>query len=87
MSTFILRPGTSQWKPQTMLSIDVEDAKAAGLVLLWKHELKMATKNIEKKKWVKNQALAWRTYARANQEKACPKLKLRGLISLTPNSK
>ena len=82
-----------------MLSINVEDAKAAGLALLWKHELKMATENIEKKKWVKNQALAWRAYARAvtraNQEKgglgrrwkACPKLKLRGLISSKPNSK
>ena len=78
-----------------MLSIDVEDAKAAGLALLWKHELKMATENIEKKKWVKNQALAWRAYARVNQEKwgfggrwkACPKLKLCGLISPTPNSK
>ena len=38
-----------------MLSIDIEDAKAAGLALLWKNEHKMATENIEKKKWVKNQ--------------------------------
>ena len=48
--TFILRPGTSQWKSRTTLSIDVEDSEAAGFAMLRKRELKMATENIEKKK-------------------------------------
>lgn len=46
---FILRPGNSQWKSQTTLSIDVEDAQAAGFAWLQKRELKMATANIDKK--------------------------------------
>ena len=47
---FILSPGISQCKSWMALSTDVEDAQAVGFALLWKQELKMATKNIENKK-------------------------------------
>ena len=50
----LLRPGTSQGKSQTALSVDLEDAQDVAFPLLQKRELKMPTKNIERSKEVKN---------------------------------
>ena len=50
----LLRPGTSQGKSQTALSVDVEDTQDVAFPLLQKRDLKMPTKHIGRSKKVKN---------------------------------